>query len=200
METQMGIVTRGGDWFHTTREHIQAYAPGLLDKVPLEALVKEAEAWVKSADSLGLMLLYGLLFLVNPWLAAGITLLFHWGWYHYKSALVVRGAGALFRFLNSDAFLFLVAFISLSALGFQQQYVAVGIGVVFFFILKPGLLRRGWRRLSGSSNQGLTPNDRVLKMVIVKRSFYADAAPADVEAMEERLRQVALNRRTGKNE
>lgn len=194
----MGIVTREGDWFHTTREQIDAFAPGLLEEVSLEELIREAAAWVKSASSLSLILLYGLLFWVNPWLAAALTLAFHWLWHHHKSGFVVRGAGPLLRFVNSNAFLFVIAFLSLSMFGFQQQYTAVGIGVVSFFVMKPGLFRRGWERLVSTPKDELTPNDRVLKMVIVKRAIYEDVAPADVEKMEERLKQLALSRKTGK--
>lgn len=200
IETKMGIVTRTGDWFHTTSEHIESFAPGLLEKISLEALVKEAEAWVRSASSLSLILLYILLFFINPWIAAAVTLAFHWFWYHYKSGFIVRGAGTILRFLNSDGFLFVVAFFSLTTLGFQEQYAAVGIGIFFFFLMKPGLLRKGWDKLQKSQNSGgLTLNDRVLKMVIIKYAMYEDVAPSDIEKMEERFKDLALNRKKGKD-
>ena len=200
IETGMGIVTRTGDWFHTTSEQINAFAPGLLDKVPLEKLVKEAEAWVRSASSLSMILLYVLLFFINPLLGAGIALVFHWFWYHYKSGFVIRGAGPFLRFINSDAFLFMVAFFSLTALGMQGHYGAAGIGIVFFFLMKPGLLRKGWEKFNKSKNGGgLTLNDRVLKMVIVKYAMYENVSPSSIERMEERFKDLALNRKKGKN-
>lgn len=199
VETKMGIVTRTGNWFHTNTEQIESFAPGLLDKVPLESLIKEAQAWVQSAGSLSLILLYGLLFWINPWLAAAITLLLHWLWYHYKSAFVIRSAGNYLRFLNSDALLFLVAFFSLTVLGYEQEYAATGIGIFFFFLMKPGFLKKGWEMLDNStSTGGLTLNDRVLKMVITKHAMYEDVAPSDVEKMEERFKDLALSRKKGK--
>lgn len=199
VETKMGIITQTGDWFHTTSEHIETFAPGLLDKVSLEALIKEAQAWVASAGSLSLIILYALLFLINPWLAAIMTLVFHWFWYHYKSGFVIRGAGKFLQFLNSDGFLFVIAFFALSVLGFQQEYAATGIGIFFFFVMKPGLLRKGWEKLEKSrKSDGLTLNDRVLKMVIIKRGMYEDTAPSDIEKMEERFKDLALNRKKGK--
>jgi hypothetical protein len=199
VETKLGIVTQTGDWFHTTTEHIESFAPGLLDQVPLETLIKEAQAWVRSAGSLSLILLYGLLFWINPWIAAGIVLVFHWFWYHKKSALVIRSAGKLLRFVNSNGLLFIVAFFSLSVLGFQQEYVATGIGIFFFFVMKPGLLRKVWDKLAQSlSSDGLTLNDRVLKMVIIKHAMYEDTAPSKVREMEERFKDLAMNRKKGK--
>lgn len=199
VETKMGIVTQTGDWFHTTSEHIEAFAPGLLDQVSLEALIKEAQAWVASPGSLSLIILYALLFVINPWLAAPIVLGFHWFWHHYKSGFVIRGAGNFLRFLNSDGFLFVIAFFALSVLGFQQQYTATGIGILFFFLMKLGLLRKAWEKLEESRKPDeLTLNDRVLKMVIIKRGMYEDRAPSDIEKMEERFKDLALNRKKGK--
>lgn len=199
VETKLGIVTQSGDWFHTTTEHIESFVPGLLKKVPLETLIKEAQAWVNSAGSLSLILLYGMLFWVNPWLAAGTALLFHWFWYHNKSGFIVRSMGTFFRFINSNGFLLAVAFFSLNVLAFQGAYVATGIGIFFFFLMKPGLLKKGWEMLDKStSTGGLTLNDRVLKMVIVKHAMYENVAPSDVQQMEERFKDLAMNRKKGK--
>lgn len=197
IETGMGIVTRTGNWFHTTSEQIHAFAPGLLEKVSLEKLIKEAEAWVRSASSLSLILLYVLLFFVNPLLAAGTALAFHWLWYHYKSGFIIRGSGAFLRFLNSDGFLFVVAFFSLTVLGMQGHYFAAVIGILFFFLMKPGLVRKGWDKL-GKSKSGLTLNDRVLKMIIIKYAMYEDMAPSSIEQMEERFKDLAMNRKKRK--
>lgn len=197
LETKMGIVTQGGNWFHTTREQLKSFAPGLLEKVSLKTLIQNAEAWIKSADSLSLILLYALLIWSNPWLAAAVALLFHWFWYNYKSAFVIRGAAPFLRFINSDAFLFVIAFISLSYLGFQQAYLATGIGIIYFFGMKPGFLRKGWDKLNNTSENELTPNDKVLKMIIIKQAMRHNATPADVQKMEERLKELALNRKKG---
>ncbi|MGK7370731.1 MAG: hypothetical protein ACNS64_11000, partial [Candidatus Halalkalibacterium sp. M3_1C_030] len=87
METKMGIVTRTGEWFHITSDQIEVFVPGLLYKVSLRVLIKDARAWVRSSDSLSLTLLLGMLLYLNPWLAAIATPAFHWLWYNYKSAL-----------------------------------------------------------------------------------------------------------------
>jgi len=198
METDMGIVTRRGDWFHTTREQIEGYAPGLLDNVSLASLIKDAMAWVRSASSLSLTLLYILLFVINPWFAAGITVAFHWFWYHNKSGFIIRGMASFLRFINSDGFLFIIAFVSLSLLGFQQEYVATGVGIFFFFVMKPGLLKKGWDRLRSDSDQELTLNDRVLKMVIIKQAMKENVAPSNVQQMEERFKDLAFSRKNKK--
>lgn len=199
LETKLGIVTRTGQWFHTTREAIKDFAPGLLKKYDLSVLIKDALAWVRSADSLSLTLLMVLLFLVNPWLAALATLSFHWIWYNFKSSLVNRYFGKLFSYMNKDAYLLVIAFVGLSMLGIQEQYLALGIGVIFFFLLKIGLLNMLWDRLSATNTQKLTLNDRVLKMVIIKYAIYEEMAPPSVQTMEDRIRQMTIQRKKGKD-
>ncbi len=189
IETKMGVVTQKGEWFHTTTEQISEFAPGLLEKISFSSLIKEAQAWVESASGLSLILLYVLLFFINPWLTAIITLLFHWLWYHNKSAFVVNKLYKIFIVTNSTIFLFILALVCLSILGMQQQYIALTTGLLFFVLMKPGLIRKLWDRFSVTySNVELSLNDRVLKMIIVKHAMYeADSSPQELANMEERF-------------
>ena len=193
VETSMGIVTRYGDWFHITSGQIRKYVPGLLEKVSLEELIGAAQAWVKSADSLSLVFLLGMLFLVNPWLAASLTIIFHIFWYFYKSAMVVIGLNKVFKFINSDGFLLLSSLVVLSVLGMQGYYTEVGIGLFFFFLLKLGLLKRIWNKLADVLSFSLTLNDRVLKMIIIKYGIYEDVAPPEIREMEEKMKELAFS-------
>lgn len=197
METKLGIVTRSGEWFHTTSESIKEYAPGLLEKVPLQVLVKDARAWVRSADSLALTLLLGLLLYVNPWLAALATLAFHWVWYNYKSAIANRWFGSLFAIMNTDAFQVLLALVVLSLFGMWGNYLALGIGIAFFFVFRLGLLNKLWDRLTSAKKLSL--NDRMLKMLIVKYALHENVAPAGVEQMEQQLQEAALRMKNKRN-
>ncbi len=188
METKMGVVTQKGEWFHTTAEQINEFAPGLLETISFSSLIKEAQAWVESASSLSLILLYTLLFFINAWIAAIIALAFHWFWYHYKSAFVVNKLYKLFIVINSTFVLFIIALLSLSILGMLQHYAALIIGLLFFILMKPGLLRKCWNRLSKPSKSRLSLNDRLLKMIIIKHALYeADSSPQELASMEERF-------------
>jgi hypothetical protein len=197
IETKLGIVTRSGEWFHTNSENIQQYAPGLLEKVPLDLLIKDARAWVRSADSLALTLVLGLLLYVNPWLATVGTIAFHWVWYNYKSAIANRWFGSLFAVMNTDAFQVLMALVVLSLFGMWGNYLALAIGIVFFFVFRLGLLNKLWDRLT--SNKKLSLNDRMLKMLIVKYAQHENVAPAGVEQMERELQEAALRMKNKRN-
>lgn len=199
VETRMGIVTRTGEWFHTTSEHLEDFAPGLLEKKPIGELIREAQAWVRCADSLALVLMMGLLFLINPWIAAVISMAFHGAWYFNKSGFVVRHVEKLFRLLNHDSFLYPLTLICLSLLGINGNYTAAIIGIVLFFVFKLGLLRQAWELINRKFvSHELSLNDRVLKMVIIKHAIYEDVAPAEARKMEERIKEIALKRKKGK--
>ena len=196
VETEMGVVTEKGEWFHITKEQVNQFAPGLLDHITFSSLIKEAQAWLESASSLSLILLYVLLFFINPWLAIVITVAFHFLWYRNKSAFVINGLYKVFNVTNSTPFLFIIALIALSYFGMQQQYTALGIGLAFFVVMKPGLLRKGWNRLISQKN--LTLNDRLLKMIIIKHALYTEkSSPDEVAKMEDRFRELVSKIKSG---
>lgn len=199
VETKLGIMTRTGDWFHTTSDQIREYVPGLLERRPFDKLVEEALAWVRSADSLSLTILFVLLFLIHPVAAAGIAVAFHWLWYRYKSAFVTIFVGKLLKFLNSDGYLLIIALIALSILGLLGEYLATTLGFIFFFLMKLGLLKRLWDRLYQTSGGEIPLNDRVFKMLLIKYAMYENVSPEKVRTMEEKMNELVLNLKDGKN-
>lgn len=195
-ETQMGIVTRYGDWFHTTAEHIDEFVPGLLERVELYELVRAAQAWVKSADSISMILLLILLLLLNPVVAVLIIIVFHGFWYFNKSSFVTVSLNGLMDFLYKDGTQLVTSLVVLSYLGIMDHYLAAGLGLLFFFILKLGLLRKVWDSGIFTNNEApLTLNDRVMKMVIIRFSIGEGLAPEKVQQMERRIAELASSQK-----
>ncbi|MGM0545280.1 MAG: hypothetical protein ACQEST_01050 [Bacteroidota bacterium] len=199
LETQLGIVTRTGDWFHITSEQIKDFVPGLLDKRPLDKLVDEAIAWVRSADSLALTILLVLLLVVHPLFAAVIAIAFHFFWYRLKSAFVTIYLGKVLKLLNSDGYLLITSLVIISAVGMVGNYLAAGVGLVFFFLMKLGLLKRLWDYLDQGTDKKLTLNDRVFKMILVKYGMHYNLQPSEVQQMEDTFVELATSRKKGGN-
>lgn len=195
LETQMGIITRYGDWFHTTEKHIERFVPGLLDKRSLDQLVEEANAWVRSADSLSMTILLILLLFIHPVLAAAIAVAFHFFWYRFKSGFVTIFLGKVLKMLNTDGYLLVSSLVIISLLGMSGQYVAAVLGLVFFFVMKLGLLKRLWDKIDEGVEKELTLNDRVFKMILVKYGMYYDLAPTEVQQMEDTFQKMATSRK-----
>jgi len=199
LETKLGIVTRTGDWFHTTSDQIKEFVPGLLDERPLDKLVEEAIAWVRSADSLALTILLVLLLFIHPILAATIAIAFHFFWYRSKSAFVTIYLGKLLKLMNKDGYLLMTSLVIISLVGMDGQYLAAGVGLVFFFLMKLGLLKRLWDKIDEGVDKKLSLNDRVFKMILVKYGMHYDLAPTRVEQMEDRFVQLATSRKKGQD-
>lgn len=193
LETPVSTVTSGGHWFYATRDTINDYVPGLLDKYKFEDLIKKAVTWIDSADSLALILYFALAFLINPWIAGAIALVFHAIWYHKKSAFVNIVMTPMLTFFNYDFFQLLLAAVVLSYMGMSGMYTAVVIGIVFFFLFKVGLLRRGWDKLQDlKAKEKLPLNDRVLKMVLIRYSIYQNIPPQEVEKLDQHVQEAVL--------
>lgn len=199
LETQLGIVTRTGDWFHTTSDQIEKFVPGLLDKRSLDKLVEEAVAWVRSADSLALTILLVLLLVIHPILAAAIALAFHFFWYRSKSAFVTIYLGKVLKFMNTDGYLLITSLVIISAVGMNGQYLAAGVGLVFFFLMKLGLLKRLWDKIDEGTQKKLTLNDRVFKMILVKYGMHYNIISDEIQRMEDKFVELASSRKKGKN-
>ena len=193
LETPYSTVTNSGHWFHATRDTVKDYAPGLMKFYPFEILIGKAVTWIDSADSIAMLLFFGLVFLINPWLAGAFSLLFHYGWYHKKSAFVNLPLTPLLKLLNHDFLQLLVAAIVLSFMGMDGMYTALGIGIALFFLYKIGLLRRFWDKLDkSSSGEKLPLNDRVLKMVLIRWSIYQNIPPKDVKKIDEHIQKAVI--------
>jgi hypothetical protein len=199
LETPFSTVTSGGHWFHATRETVENYVPGLLKKYSYEDLIIKSVIWIDSADSLAMILFFILAFLTNPWVAIITAPLFHYWWYHQKSAFVNILFTPLISILNKDIIQIVIAAFALSFMGINGMYLAVTFGILYFFLFKVSLLRRLWEKLDSASKSDKLPlNDRVFKMVLVRYSLYENMPPVEVERLENHVRQAVIDFNTKK--
>lgn len=193
LESPVSTISSAGHWFFATRQTVEEYVPGILKKHSFESLIKKAIQWIDSADSLAMLLYLGLAFILNPWLAAGITLVFHLWWYFKKSAFVSVGFTPYLRFLNHEFVQLLVACVLLSLMGMNGMYAALILGIIFFFLFKIGILRRLWDKFDKKQEKDRLPlNDRVLKMLLVRYSIKENIAPAEVQRMEQHVQEAVI--------
>ena len=199
LETPFSTVTSNGHWFHATRDTVNKYVPGLLKKYSYEDLITKSVAWIDSADSIAMLLYFALAFTVNPWIAIITAPLFHYWWYHNKSAFVNIPFLTVVNLINKDLFQLLIAAVALSFMGISGMYLAVSFGILYFFLFKVSLLRRLWDKLDQSSKKDKLPlNDRVLKMVLIKYALYENMPPVEIERLENHVRQAVIDFNTKK--
>ncbi|MEX0721136.1 MAG: hypothetical protein WD059_10740 [Balneolaceae bacterium] len=199
LELPDGITTSDGNWYHITTKGVKDYLPGLLNKYPLDKIIREADAWLKSADVLSLMLFYVLALLsINAYLSALISIAFFMFWYFNTSALVMASLGSLIRILQSDAFVYTISAIVLIYFSFNDlEAMWVGAGLLFLF--KVGLLRLGLKYVV-TVKPGIKTQmpDRVLNMLLIRYGMKEGVLTGSVKEMEEEFIKVVNYHKTKK--
>jgi len=193
LESPVSTISSSGHWFFATRKTIEEYVPGLLEKYSFESLIRKSIVWINSADSLGMVLFFILAFIINPWIAAALTFLFHGWWYFSKSAFVSVSLTPVLSVLNHEFVQLLIAGVALSFMGMNGMYLALGFGTLIFFLFKLGLMRRVWDKVDKKKKSKQLPlNDRVLKMLLVRLSIKENIAPDDVQLLEDHVQEAVI--------
>lgn len=199
LESPVSTISSAGHWFFATRKTVEEYVPGILKKHSFESLIHKSILWIDSTDSLAMLLYFALAFAINPWIAAAITLAFHFWWYFNKSAFVSLSVIPILRVLHHEFVQLLSAGLLLSLMGINGMYLALFFGVIFFFLFKIGLLRRFWDRFDKKKSKEKLPlNDRVLKMLLVRYSIKENIAPKEVQRLEEHVQEAVIKFNTKK--
>tara|TARA_R110000868_G_scaffold37111_15_gene131694 strand:- start:18168 stop:18842 length:675 start_codon:yes stop_codon:yes gene_type:complete len=210
MELPDGITTSNGNWYHITSKQIEKYTPGLLKKYPIEKIIKEADAWVKSADGISLFLYFILVYLsINPLLAAFISLAFFLIWYFNTSAFLNIAFNPIVKLLTADGFVYSVISLlligiaftdSLTSFGIMVDFSALWYGLGLFFLFKVGLLRLLIKfAQSRTAKQKVEMQDRILNMLLIRYGMKAGILTGKVNEMQDRLLDVANYHKTRKN-
>ncbi len=202
LELSDGITTSNGNWYHITQAQINTYAPGLLKRYPIERIIKEADAWVKSSDGLSLFLYFLLAYLgVNPWFSAAIALSFFFFWFFNTSAFVNLASSSIVKTLNMDGFVYVLSAILLLGIVFNSAIQSLGLsigmdallpGIILFFLFKVGLLRLSIKFIQSKRGQKqLEMQDRILNMLLIRYGMKAGILTGEVSKMQDRLIEMA---------
>lgn len=194
LESPVSTISSAGHWFFATRETVEEYVPGILEKYSFESLIHKSILWIDSSDSLAMLLYFLLTFLINPWVAAILTVAFHLWWYFNKSAFVSLSVLPVLKVLHHEFVQLLIAGVLLSLMGMEGMYLELFFGIVFFFLFKIGLLRRLWDQFDKQkATEKLPLNDRVLKMLLVRYSIKENIAPQEVQRLEKHVQDAVIN-------
>lgn len=172
VESPAGIFTTAGHWFHTTHDQIEEYAPGLMESFSLGELLKDAEEWVTSSDSVSLVIFLVLSLFMNCVIAGIVALVFFPLWHYNKSAFVSFASTKVIKLLNIEMLLVLLAVLVISLKGMDGEYLQVVLGFLFFFLFKFGWLRSLVDKWKGDQLKGIPLNDRIMRMLIIKYALH----------------------------
>ena len=190
VDTPYGIFTEAGVWFHTTEADLRAYAAPVLEHVPMDKLLRWAGAWMRLPRILTLwalpvlllfipagyavlsaLLLYGALKIVSPsavstWVARALPTL---------NRAPLQGGGYVF---------------ALSVLAARDAFVAVAIGLLWFVLLRWGVVERVIDPLLKPVLHriySLSVSDQVLRAFVIRVALNQKLSVPHVDVMEREM-------------
>jgi len=197
VEMPNGLFTASGYWFHTSEQALRKYAPALLEHVSVEQLLRQAERWLRSPQTLAVWMLPVLL----VWLSPISALLAAFGlfavWTLLRPLFVSWRAATFFGVLEHVGLQALYIIGTLSWLGMQGHTAALIVGLVGFVALRWGLVEKGLGYLLNPLLVKLYPlpvPDHVLKSVMVRKSIKLRVSLDDVDRMQRVLLDTVLQK------
>jgi hypothetical protein len=187
VETPLGVFTKNGHWYYITSDQVEQIAPGLQKKVSFEDIINDAEVWVKSSDTITLFFFVVLIQFIPSYIAAMLSMVFLYLWHQSKSAFVNDISTSIIKVLSFEGLILLVSVLSISYLGIQGQYTDVFYGLLFFIVFKFGWMRKGFDSFFTRYHKGIGLNDRVVKMLIIRKALRNEIEIPQVRHMEQNI-------------
>lgn len=197
-ELPTGITTSNGNWYNITTEQIEEYVPGLLKKHPLKTIIRQADEWITSSNSLSLILYFVLVLLnIDATVSMLVSILFFLFWHFKGSAFASPALGSVFKVINQDGFLYVGSLAVLVYMAFQEQFLALWLGIILFFLFKVGLLQLLIRMIETQKQSNKPePHDRVLNMLLIRYGIKEGLMPQKIQKMQDNLIEVATYHKT----
>ena len=190
VDTPEGIFTDSGLWFRTREAWLEDYAGAVFDREPLARLLAHAEVWLRSAQTLTLWLLPFFLMVISPLQAALAALVVYVGWRSLGPSFVSRALLHVFRLLDVVLLQAFYYVLILSALAAQEHFVALGVGLGGFILLRWGLVRLATRPIVewiwGTLYRMPVP-DHVLRALIVRAALKHRISIPEFDRIEQEI-------------
>lgn len=182
VEIPGGILTSSGIFYHIDTKGIEQLIPGLLDKVHLNDLLKEADS--KSQSPLFLAFysfLVGLLFSV--WMAFAALLIGYILGIWFRSLLTGPLKGYVHRIISQESISILFTSLILIYWGYHEQLLPLGIGLGMFIAFRILLI------LDKGSKKNTIPNknDRILHFVLHWYALREGLSSSRIDEMQEKI-------------
>ena len=190
VDTPKGIFTASGVWFRTREAWLHDYAGPVFDREPLARLLTHAEVWLRSAQTLALWLLPFFLLMISPLQAALATLVIYVGWESLGPSFVSRVLLRVFRLLDRVLLQAIYYVLILSAVAAAEAYVALGVGLGGFILLRWGLVRWATQpvvRWIWSTLYRMPVPDHVLRALIVRAALKHRVSVPEFDRIEQEI-------------
>lgn len=192
VDTPAGLFAADGTRYRTTEPLLRDYAGPVLDAVGLAALVRQSGVWLRTPQTLAVLLLPALLAVLPWWWAAALTLVVYTLWTAAAPGLVLPGLVRAARFLEHPVVQGLVYVAALSAFAAAGRYGATWTGVAGFVALRLGLVGAALGPVLAPALRelyALPPADQTLRAFIVRAALRLGITLPGIGPIEARVRE-----------
>jgi hypothetical protein len=203
VDTPAGLFTASGVWFNTTEEALHVYAGPVLAREPLEALLRHAEVWLRSPQTLALWVLPLFLLQWPPAGAALGALAVYVGWALVGPGLVNRPLASVFRRLDYVMLQALFYVFMLSLLAARGAIPALWVGLAGFILLRWGIVEQLTRPVvawGGRRLYALPIADQVLRATIVRAAMHHGASLPELDRMTDHMVEIMTRNKKHKKD
>lgn len=192
VDTPAGLFAADGTRYRTTEPLLRDYAGPVLDAVGLATLVRQAGVWLRTPQTLAVLLLPALLAVLPWWAAAATALALYAAWAVAAPGVVLPGLTGIARVLEHPVLQGLVYVGALSAFAAAGTFAAVWTGVAGFVAFRLGLadavLRPALQPVLRSLYP-LPPADQALRALIVRAALRLGVSLPGIDPIEARVRE-----------
>lgn len=192
VDTPAGLFAADGTRYRTTEPLLRGYAGPVLDAVGLATLIRQSGVWLRSPQTLAVLVLPVLLAVLPWWWAAATTLLLYTAWAVAAPGLVLPGLARVAGALEHPVLQGLVYVGALSAFAAAGNFAAVWTGVAGFVALRLGLVEAVLRPVLRPVLQSLyplPPADQTLRAFIVRAALRLGVSLPGIDPIEARVRE-----------
>lgn len=193
VDSPTGVVTATGVRFRTTEKLLGEFAAPVFDREPLAGLIRQAEVWARSPQTIALWALPILLLLIPFWVAAVLGLVLLGIWKVVSPAAPVRAGIASLSILEKPVLQGLFYVVVLTALGWEGQTIAVLVGLAGFITLRFGLVDELLKPVLAPILDRMYPlpvPDQILRALIVRAALRHSIPLPDLSRLEESAREA----------
>jgi hypothetical protein len=182
VEMPGGILTISGVFYNIDSKGIEQLIPGLLAKVNLSDLLKEADAKAQSPYFLAYFgFLFGLFF--SWWMALGALVIFYLLGRLSVSVLTGPIKGRFHRIITHESGSILITGLVLVYFGYYEQLLPMALGLGMFITLRLFLLLNK----GGKKNTIPNKNDRILHFVLQRYALHEGLGSSLIDEMQEKI-------------
>ena len=192
VDTPAGLLSADGTHYRTTEPLLREYAGPVVEAVGLGALLKSAGVWLRSAQTLAVVLLPALLWVLPWWAAAGVALVLYALWAAVAPGIASPAPVPVFRVLENPIVQGVLYVGVLSAFAASGRFGAVWTGVAGFVAFRLGLAGVALRPVVEPIRRSLhplPPADQTLRTLIVRAALKRGQTLPGIDAIEDRVRQ-----------